>query len=365
MVATAAAIAGIVGTGISAGKALFSGGGTAQNRQYELMLKQLEDSNANRTNAQIQGANINRLATAGYDDGQGGGMYYDPATGTWHSKLGAQQQAVQDAADRASIDRNTLDMQQARQANMRSDRNAIAAQPMIDAARRRMEGFRPIDAEGLTSDLTARAVDANNQAYTPMRQDLLRTITRTGSGGGDLVNNLGQGQAGDLRRAMLEARIQGLSSVDQINNQRRQGLASDLQTATAAGTPNFQYPGITPSTNNKDLLAAMGTRANSAGYTSALGLNAVNAAQGTANTASGNVKVPESFAGIDSLASGFDQLSKGLNSDTAKGLYAKLFGGKSFDPAGGLSTTWGTSGTGLGDQKYNFGGQTFNPGGVF
>src|SRR6187399_1535444 len=143
MVTTAAAIAGIIGTGVGVGKSLFGGGSQDQQRQYELMLRQLEDSNANRTNAQIQGANINRLATAGFDDGQGGGFSYDPATGTWHSKLGPNAQAVQDAADRASVDRNTLDMQQARQANMRSDRNAIAAQPMIDAARRRMEGFRP------------------------------------------------------------------------------------------------------------------------------------------------------------------------------------------------------------------------------
>ena len=70
----------------------------------------------------------------------------------------------------------------------------------------------------------------------------------------------------------------------------------------------------------------MGTRANSAGYTSALGLNAINAAQGTANTASGNVKVPESFAGIDSLASGFDQVGKLLNSDTTKNLVNKVGG---------------------------------------
>lgn len=352
MVATAAAIAGIIGTGVGVGKSLFGGGSQDQTKQYELMLRQLEDSNANRTASQIQGANINRLATAGYDDGQGGGMFYDPATGTWHSKLGPQQQAVQDAADRASIDRNTLDMQQARQANMRSDRNAIAAQPMIDAARRRMEGFRPIDAEGLTSDLTARAVDANNQAYTPMRQDLLRTITRTGSGGGDLVNNLGQGQAGDLRRAMMEARINGLTGVDQINNQRRQGLASDLQTATAAGTPNFQYPGITPSTNNKDLLAAMGTRANSAGYTSALGLNAINAAQKTANDVSGNVKVPNSLAGLNDIESGFKQISGLLKTDDIKNLFG---GGTKWNPAGGLNTAEGTS-PGFGDQRFKYGG---------
>ena len=326
MVTTAAAIAGIIGTGVGVGKSLFGGGSQDQQRNYEMMLRQLEDSNANRTSAQIGGANINRLATAGYDDGQGGGFSYDPATGTWHSKLGPNAQAVQDAADRASIDRNTLDMQQARGANARADRNAIEAQSLIDATRRRFENFRPQTAEGLTADLTSRAVDANNQAYTPMRQDLLRTITRAGSGGGDLVNNLGQGQAGDLRRAILEARIGGLTNVDQMNNQRRQGLQSDLQTAMQAGTPQFQYPSITPSTNSKDLLTALTTRANSSGYTSALGLNAVNAAQNTANTASGNVKVPNSLAGLNDIESGFKQLGSLLKTDDIKNLGNKIGG---------------------------------------
>jgi len=341
MVATAAAVASIIGTGVGVGKSLFGGGSQDQQRQYELMLRQLQDSQDARTAAQVQGANINRLATAGFDDGQGGGFRYDPATGTWKSTLGPQAQAVQGAADAASIGRNTTDMWQAQGANARADYNAAAAQPLIDAARRRLGDFRPQTAEELTSLLASQAAQANEEAYAPVRQDTLRTAMRSGSGAGDIMAKVGQSQAGDLRKALLESRIAGMTNVDQMNNQRRAGLASDLQTATAAGTPQFQYPGITPSTNTKDMLTALTTRANSAGYTSALGLNAVNAAQKTANDAAGNVKVPNSLAGLNDIESGFKQISGLLKTDDIKNLGNKIGGWFGDSPTTALNN-WST-----------------------
>jgi len=324
--ATAAAIATIAGAGVGIGKSLFGGGSQDQSRQYEMMLRQLEDSNANRTAAQIAGANINQLATAGFDDGRGGGLYYDRGSGTWRSKLGAQDQAVQSGADAASIGRNTTDMFQAQGANARADMNAARAQALVDAARRRYEDFRPQTAEELTSLLASQAAGANEQAYAPVRQDTLRTAMRTGSGAGDIMAKLGESQADSLRKALMESRIAGMTNVDQMNNQRRQGLGLDMQVAGQAATPQFQYPGITPSTNNKDMLAALTGRANAAGYSSALGLNAVNAAQNTANTAAGNVKVPNSLAGLNDLESGVKQIGGLLESDSVKKLGAKVGG---------------------------------------
>jgi len=324
--ATAAAIASLAGTAVGVGTSLFGGGGSSQNRQYELMLRQLEESNANRVAAQQGAANINQLATSGYDDGQGGGFYYDRGTGTWRSTLGPQQQAVQSGADAASIGRNTTDMYQAQGANARADLNASRAQPLIDAARRRMENFQPQTAEDLASMLASQAADANEQAYAPVRQDTLRTAMRSGSGAGDIMANIGRSQATDLRKALMESRLSAMTNVDQINNQRRQGLGSDLQTAMQAGTPQFQYPGIAPSTNNKDMLAALTTRANSSGYSSALGLNAINSAQNTANAIADKVKVPEDFANQAGIMKGLEGLSNTLKSDEVKDLYKKASG---------------------------------------
>jgi hypothetical protein len=358
--ATAAAIAGLASAGIGVYKGLTSGGGTAQQRQYDLMLRQLQDSNANRTAAQVAGANINQLATAGFSDGQGGGLQYDRGSGTWRSTLGPQAQAVQSAADAASIGRNTTDMVQAQGANARADLNASRAQPLIDAARRRLENFRPQTAEDLTSLLASQATQANEQAYAPVRQDTLRTAMRSGSGAGDIMSKLGESQADSLRKALMESRIAGMTNVDQMNNQRRQGLGTDMQVAMQAGTPQFQYPGITPSTNNKDMLAAMASRSNASGYTSALGLNAVNAAQKTANDAAGNVKVPNSLAELNDLESGVKQIGGLLGSDSVKKLGAKVggwFGDKPFDYAAGSTNLPGTS--------PGYGNQLFQSGGIF
>lgn len=326
MVATAAAIASIASAGVGIGKSLFGGGGSANRDNYNLLLQQLEDSRQNATNAQIGGANINRLATAGYDDGSGGGLRYDPATGTWRSTLGPDAQAAQSAADQAGISRNTTDMRQAQGANARADINAAQAQPLIDAARRRYEDFRPQTAEGLTALLTGQATGANTEAYRPLVQDALRQYTRAGSGAGDVMAKLGQSQAGDLRKALIEAQIAGQSNVENINTQRRQGLAMDLGAAEKAGTPTFQYPSINPSTANKDMLAALTSRANAAGYTSALGLQGINSAQKTANDLAGNVKAPGAFENLDAIGGGLKQLSNSLKSDDLKNLGGKIGG---------------------------------------
>lgn len=275
MVATAAAIAGILGTAISAGSTIAGSMNSGGQKKMDFTGQQLEDARQREVNAQIAGALTGRLGRAGYSDAMGGGYSYDPATNTWSSTLGPDQEASQRAALQAAVNRNTIDMQQARRTNAFAETNATAAQPLIDAARRRFADFRPMTADQLTSDLTSRAVDANNQTYGPQRAALLSQLTRSGSNDATQLGVQGREQAGDLRRAMLEARIAGTTNVDQINNQRRQGLASDLQTATAAGTPQFQYPSITPDTSNKDMLTALTTRANSAGYTSALGQQGV------------------------------------------------------------------------------------------
>jgi hypothetical protein len=144
------------------------------------------------------------------------------------------------------------------------------------------------------------------------------------------MSKLGESQADSLRKALMESRIAGMTNVDQMNNQRRQGLGTDMQVAMQAGTPQFQYPGITPSTNNKDMLAAMASRSNASGYTSALGLNAVNAAQKTANDAAGNVKVPGSFEGLDAFSSGLKQLGNVLDSDQIAGLLGNEKTGKNW-----------------------------------
>ncbi len=325
--ATAAAIASIVGTGVGVGKSLFGGNG-AQNQQYDLLRQQLEDSNANRTNTAISVANINRMGRAGFEDSQGSGLSYDPVTNTWSSKLGPIPLAAQNAADSAAIGRNTTDMYQAQGANARADINASRAQPLIDAAMRRYADFRPTTSDELTSLLTNQAADANTQAYRPIIQAITQAANRSSTNAGGQIADVGEKSSADLRRGMIEARLAALQGTENINNQRRQGLTSDLTTAMAAGTPSFQYPTITPSTNNKDMLAALTSRANAAGITSAYGLGAANQAQGLSNEAAKAAagKVPDPLNNLNTLELGLNSLSKGLNSLAGTDLGKKIGG---------------------------------------
>lgn len=319
---TAAAIAGLASAGIGIGKSLFGGNG-AQQQSFNTLAQQLADARNNVTNAQIGAANIGQLSRAGFTDSQGSSLRYDPTTNQWVSTLGPQPQRVQNASDQASILRNTTDLRQAEGANERADLNAARAQPLIDAARMRLSQFRPQTTDELTGLLQESAVNANNAVYRPLVADTLRQFARTGSATGPVLADIGRRSSQDLREAMIQSRVAGLQNVEQLNNQRRQGLQNDLGTAIAAGTPQFQYPGVQTSTNSKDMLAALTDRARTAPFTAAAGQSGVNAAVAAAGQAATGAAgaTPDPNAQLSGVQSGFDSLSKLLqNKQIAQGL---------------------------------------------
>jgi len=289
MAITAALIAGGLTAAGGIASSAIQAGSRGAGQRTDLYDQQLADARQNAINAAIQNAQIGKLGRAGFSDSQGSSLVYDPATNQWVQQLGPGPQAAQTAADQASILRNTTDVRQAQGANARADINAARAQPLIDAARRRYEQFQPMTGDELTSLLTERAATANTEAYRPIIQDTLRQFTRSGTAAGDVMSRIGRESAASLQKGMIDARLQGITGADNINNTRRQGLAGDLTTAMAAGTPQFQYPGIAPRTDNKDMLAALTSRANNAGVTAAYGLNATAAANKGQADAVGNL----------------------------------------------------------------------------
>jgi hypothetical protein len=322
MVALAASLAGLASAGIGIGKSLF-GGNAAQEQAAAIQQQQLADARANALNARIGAANINQLATAGFSDSFGSSIHYDPATGTWVSTLGQLPKEVQTASDQATILRNTTDLRQAQGANERADINAARAQPLINAAQMRLSQFRPQTTDDLSSLLQESAVNANNATYRPIVADTLRQFARTGNAAGPALADIGRQSSRDLREAMIQSRIAGLQNVGQLNNQRRQGLQSDLATAQAAGTPQFQYPGLAANNPNQAMLSALTDRARTAGYNSALGQSAATGAIGEAGKAATAAAgaVPDPLANLTGAATGFDTLSKTLkDKDFAAGL---------------------------------------------
>ena len=327
MAVTAALIAGGAGlasAGIGAATSLAGGRGTGQRLDFtQAMLAQAQND---AIQARINAANTTRLGQAGYTDSQGNSYSYDPGTNSWVSTLGPQATQVQNAADQASIARNTTDLRQAQGANARADINASRAQPLIDAAQRRLAAFRPISGSDLGSLLGETAANANTTAYRPLIQDTLRTFARTGTAAGPVLADIGRRSSADLRQSMIDAQVQGMTQAGNINNQNRQGLATDLSSAITAGTPQFQYPGIVPSTNTKDMLTALQNRATGAAYSSALGNASINQADTEAQKAGTNVTsaIPTDSASLVGLASAGKDITQFLGSPAFMNAYTAL-----------------------------------------
>lgn len=317
--ATAAAIAGIASAGVGIGKSLF-GGNSQQEDQFKILAQQLALARQNAQQTGIDARNVNRTATAGFTDSSGSSLQYDPATNQWVSTLGRLPQQAQNAYDQATIDRNTTDMAMARSANQMALDNAARAQPLIDAARRRYENFRPMQASDLTSLLAQRAVESNNETFRPLIQDTLMATNRANTGSGQILADLGRASARQLRAGMLDAEIGGIQNVGTINNQNRQGLAGDLAAAQNAGTAQFQFPTIAQNNPNAAMLAAINDRARTAAFTGAGTLNAqTNAIKAAGDAASGAAgKVPDPLAGLQGVQQGLGSLSNLLKTDSTK-----------------------------------------------
>lgn len=353
MAATVAAIASILGTAASVGSTLLGGAGSGNQQRQDITAAQLSQARNDAVQARINAANTTRLGQAGYTDSQGNSYSYDPGTNSWVSTLGPQATRVQNAADQASIARNTTDLRQAQGANARADMNAARAQPLIDAAQRRLANFTPMTGSGLGALLGETAANANTTAYRPIIQATLDQSVRSGANAGPAMAALGQRSAESLRQALIDAQVKGMTGAADINNANRQGLQTDLTTAQAAGTPQFQYPGIVPSTNSKDMLTALQNRATGAAYSSALGNSAISSANAEGQPATNALAAatPIDPTKTTNIASAAGQLSNFAKSDAFKTLYGDIFSPSNTYKPPATSTAQQQQFTNFGDQQ--------------
>ena len=344
MAATAAAIAAMIGTTISTGATV---AGTMANRnnpvgqrQNEIALAGLQDARNNDAYQRMLSTLINQRSIAGSTDQYGSTLRYDPATNQWVSSLGEQPKAVQDAADLAAISRNTTDLRQAQAANEAVSRRATLAEPMADRAIRDLDSFRPMTSDVLTGLLQQRATAASDATFRPLVADTLRSFQRSGTAAGPVLASLGKSQYDALRDSLMASQIQGLTGVDQINQSRRQGLEQSAANASTIATPQFQYPGVNPSSNRDTLANLVAARSQQGGVGPAYGAGAVNAASGQGQTAyknlAGSLTQPS-----NALSETGKQIGSALsNKDTIDALgkvYTKLFGssGSTYDATKG------------------------------
>jgi len=283
MVATAAAIATILGTAVTAGSTIagtMSRGNQTSQRGQDIAGAQLQDARNNDQYQKALSTLIAQRSTAGAQDEYGSGMQYDPATNTWVSKLGAQPKQVQDASDLAAVSRNTTDLRQAQAANQQAAQRATDAGPVADTALRNLRDNRDMPVGTLAGLLQQRATDAARATFDPLTADTLRSYQRTGTAAAPVMAALGKQQFESLRDTLANSQIQAMTNVDEMNAGRRRSLESSAVNTGGLATPQFQYPGITPSGNRDALANAVAARAQQGGVGAAYGMGGVNTAAG-------------------------------------------------------------------------------------
>lgn len=343
MAATAAAIIGATAALAGAGSSIY-GVATRDNsqarRQNEIAAQGLQESINNEAYQKMLSTLINQRSIAGSTDQYGTTLRYDPATNQWVSALGEQPKAVQDASDFAAISRNTTDLRQAQAANLAAMERAGAAGPAADTAIRNLQSFRPMRSDELTGLLTQQATRASDATFRPLVADTLRSFQRTGTAAGPVIADIGKQQYTALRDSLIDAQLKGLTGVDSINQGRRQGLEQSAANAYTLATPQFQYPGISTSSNKDTLANLVATRAQQGGIGPVYGATGVNTAntslQGALKNLQGSVPGPlrttEDIGNIlssnlgrkdlvDNLTKAYNGVfgSSGTNYDAAKG----------------------------------------------
>jgi hypothetical protein len=329
MVAAAIAAAGslLAGGAAVAGQLSRGGSGGLEQQKLDLSQQQLADARENEQYQRMVSALINQRSVAGQTDSFGSSMEYDPGTNTWRSKLGALPFAAQTAADQAGISRNTTDMRQAQLANEISARRATEAGPAADAARRNVQDYRPMSSDRLVGLLQGQATNAANATFAPLRADTLRQFQRSGTGAAPVLAALGKSENDALRDSLIDAQIKGMTGVDQINQGRRQGLEQTAANTATLANPNFQYPGITPHTD--DMAKTVAARASQGAAIPAYGMGGVNTGSTGSQAAYKNLRDTMALPSNSLTEAGKSIGSMLSNTDLQKNLrtaYGGLFG---------------------------------------
>lgn len=250
----------------------------AQQQDQSLQWAALNQAAANQRNQALVQALINQRSVAGTADAYGGGTQYDPATNTWTTTQGKLPAAATTAAMQAAIARNTTDLRQAQFANEQEAVRAARAGPTADAAQRELAGYRPMTSDTLTGLLGQQATLANNAVFNPLVADTLRSFARTGTSAGPVLGQIGRDAATNLRQSMIDAQIKGMTSVDQINEARRQGLEQSAGNTRSLATPQFQYSNVNSPNVDNTMAQVVSQRATSAGIAPVYGMAGANEA---------------------------------------------------------------------------------------
>ena len=352
-IAAVGAIANLASSGMNANRS-----NAQQVQDNSLQLRALQDAENNQRNQALVQALINQRSVAGTTDPYGGGTQYDPATNTWIATQGKEPEAANRAAMQAAVLRNTTDLRQAQFANEQEAVRAARAAPTADTAGRELANFRPMGSDQLVGLLGQQATLANNAVFNPLVADTLRSFARTGTSAGPVLGQIGRDAATNLRQSLIDAQIKGMTSVDAINQGRRQGLEQSAANTATIARPGFQYANLSPSGVDNSMASVLASRAAEAGKAPAYGMSGANAATEIAakTAATAGKSFPDPNFNLDNTRSLLGNLSGALGPGGSVNNFIK---------AGKDAGWWGNSATttNAGDQANTYypSGNFYNP----
>lgn len=254
-----------------------------------------------------------KLALAGFDDGRGMKVYWNPdagptGEGEWQIDYTGMAQLQEDTSNQNEYARllEEGDLAAGRKQN-RAQRDSM--RPIIDSYINELRNQDNITPEQLQGDLNYLSGSALDDVYNKAQGDIARAAIRSPgafAARSGPAAGLVSGLAKDKKDAMVENRLKALTGADEINQQRRGNLINSVNSLSANAFNLDDIP-FQPSQ-----LGAIGTsvaqnNANRAPAGLSAGLQGVLAAQPQPNN--GNL-FGQIGAGLGSL---YDSINSGFN----------------------------------------------------
>ena len=212
---------------------------------------------------------MRQLALAGYDNGRGMKVRFDPKTGNWVTELSGISGQLQDASNQNELNRLTRDEPRIAQERYQNSMQRSSMRPIIDTLIAKLANTSDITPEALEGDLNYLSGRALDDVYGQVQNDIATTALRSPGSfmlksgpQANLVKQLGQ----QKQDAMVENRLKALTGADSINNQRRSNLINQTN-SLSANAFNYDDVPFAPSTlSTEGTSIAQNNRAQAPGY---------------------------------------------------------------------------------------------------
>lgn len=232
-------------------------------------------------------------------DPYGNTIEYDPVAKEWRSVFAPDVKRLADASLLEETMRARYDMplqrsQRDTNADRRSDESSAA-----DTYLRQLMSPSPYSAQGITNNLKASALSGIDDAYRGTTETASRQALRSGSGGAQLIGQIGRDRSRETSQALRDAEIQGLEAFEGLERSRTARLA-DPYNMLAGRASNIADIPFAPESMGTELATALKTRSAQAPYGMAMagnlaskniaGLNAALGAQGRTSPLPGQLE---------------------------------------------------------------------------